>query len=99
MPTIVKTPSAKWRAVIRMTGFPTAIKTFRLKKDAEDWVGVIRVALFHRLQRWVKRPSPAFATLAHQALDKTPEVQMQLRAFSGLPSQLTQLTQLTQLNF
>src|SRR5450830_1163969 len=37
MPTIVKTPSATWKAVIRMTGFPTSIKTFRLKKDAEDW--------------------------------------------------------------
>lgn len=37
MPTIVKTPSATWKAVIRMTGFPTCIKTFRLKKDAEDW--------------------------------------------------------------
>jgi integrase len=37
MPTIVKTPSGKWKAVIRKTGFPTTIKTFRLKRDAEDW--------------------------------------------------------------
>lgn len=37
MPTIVKTPSGTWKAVIRKTGFPSAIKTFRLKKDAEDW--------------------------------------------------------------
>jgi integrase len=37
MPTIVKTPSGTWKAVIRKTGFPTTIKTFRLKKDAEDW--------------------------------------------------------------
>ena len=26
-----------WKAVIRRAGFPTTIKTFRLKKDAEDW--------------------------------------------------------------
>lgn len=37
MSTIVKTPSGTWKAVIRKTGFPTTIKTFRLKKDAGDW--------------------------------------------------------------
>jgi integrase len=37
MATIVKTPSGTWKAVIRKTGFPSNIKTFRLKRDAEDW--------------------------------------------------------------
>ena len=37
MSTIVKTPSGTWKAVIRKSGFPTTIKTFRLKKDADDW--------------------------------------------------------------
>lgn len=37
MATIVKRPSGTWKAVIRKAGFPTTIKTFRLKKDAEDW--------------------------------------------------------------
>jgi len=37
MPTIVKTDAATWKAVIRKTGFPTKAKTFRLKRDAEDW--------------------------------------------------------------
>lgn len=37
MPTLVKTPSGTWKAVIRKTGFPAVIKTFRLKRDAEDW--------------------------------------------------------------
>jgi integrase len=37
MPTIVKSPSGTWKAVIRKIGFPTTIKTFRLKKDAGDW--------------------------------------------------------------
>lgn len=37
MATIVKTSSGTWKAVIRKTGWPTTVKTFRLKKDAEDW--------------------------------------------------------------
>jgi hypothetical protein len=37
MPIIVKTPSGTWKALVRKTGFPTTIKTFRLKRDAEDW--------------------------------------------------------------
>jgi hypothetical protein len=37
MSTLVKTPSGAWKAVIRKNGFPTTIKTLRLKRDAEDW--------------------------------------------------------------
>ncbi len=37
MATLVKTPSGTWKAVIRKTGFPTTTKTFRTKRDAEDW--------------------------------------------------------------
>ncbi|VVE43810.1 Tyrosine recombinase XerC [Pandoraea horticolens] len=37
MATIVKTESGTWKAVIRKRGFPTTIKTFRLKRDADDW--------------------------------------------------------------
>lgn len=37
MATLVKTSSGTWKAVIRKTGFPTASKTFRTKRDAEDW--------------------------------------------------------------
>jgi integrase len=37
MATIVKTPSATWKAVIRKAGWPTTAKTFRTKRDAEDW--------------------------------------------------------------
>ncbi|MBC7458315.1 MAG: site-specific integrase [Bdellovibrionaceae bacterium] len=33
----IKTPSGTWKVVIRKSGWPTAVKTFRLKKDAEDW--------------------------------------------------------------
>lgn len=37
MATIVQTPSKTWKAVIRKQGWPTTAKTFRTKRDAEDW--------------------------------------------------------------
>lgn len=37
MAIIVKTPSGKWKAVVRLRGWPTAAKTFDRKRDAEDW--------------------------------------------------------------
>ena len=37
MATIVKTPAGTWKAVIRKNGWPSTIKTFRTKRDAEDW--------------------------------------------------------------
>ena len=37
MATIVKTPSNTWKAVIRKRGWPTTIKTFRTRRDAQDW--------------------------------------------------------------
>lgn len=37
MAAIVKTPSGTWKAVIRKAGWPTTAKTFRTKRDAEDW--------------------------------------------------------------
>jgi len=37
MATITKTDSGSWKALIRRTGWPTIIKTFRIRRDAEDW--------------------------------------------------------------
>ncbi len=37
MATIVKTPAGTWKALVRKQGWPTASKTFRTKRDAEDW--------------------------------------------------------------
>ena len=37
MATIVKTLSATWKAVIRKSGWPTTAKTFRTKRDAQNW--------------------------------------------------------------
>lgn len=37
MAALTKTPSGTWKATIRRVGWPTAAKTFRTKRDAEDW--------------------------------------------------------------
>lgn len=37
MATIIKRPSGNWKAIIRKAGWPLKAKTFRTKRDAEDW--------------------------------------------------------------
>lgn len=37
MPTLVKTESGNWKAVIRIRRWPTATKTFRLRRQALEW--------------------------------------------------------------
>jgi integrase len=37
MATLIKTPQGSWKAVVRKQGWPTVCKTFRTKRDAEDW--------------------------------------------------------------
>ena len=38
MASVTKIPeTGKWKALIRKVGWPTASKTFRTKRDAEDW--------------------------------------------------------------
>jgi len=37
MATLVKTPSGTWKTIVRKTGWPQVIKTFRTKRDGEDW--------------------------------------------------------------
>jgi integrase len=37
MATIIKRPSGTWKAIIRKAGWPLKAKTFRVKRDAEDW--------------------------------------------------------------
>ncbi|WP_123589842.1 tyrosine-type recombinase/integrase [Salinisphaera orenii] len=37
MATLTKTSAGRWKAVIRRTGWPTSSKTWRTKRDAEDW--------------------------------------------------------------
>lgn len=37
MAALSKTPSGTWKATIRRTGWPALAKTFRTKRDAENW--------------------------------------------------------------
>ena len=37
MATITKTKSGRWNAIIRRQGWPKVSKTFRIKRDAENW--------------------------------------------------------------
>lgn len=37
MATLVKTAQGRWKSVIRRRGWPTVAKTFRIKRDAQDW--------------------------------------------------------------
>ena len=37
MATVTKTRTGKWQAIIRRTGWPQITKTFRIKRDAENW--------------------------------------------------------------
>jgi len=37
MATQGKTSSGTWDALIRKTGCPAAVKTFRTRRDAEEW--------------------------------------------------------------
>ena len=73
MATISKTPSKTWKAVIRKRGWPATIKTFRTKRDAEDWArrtedemvrgvyinraGADRLLLKHALDRYLSEVS------------------------------------------
>lgn len=74
MAALTKTPSGTWKATIRRVGWPTAAKTFRTKRDAEDWArrtedemvrGVFiqrapseRITVASALERYVKEIVP-----------------------------------------
>lgn len=74
MATIVKTPSGTYKALIRRQGWPTTSKSFRTKRDAEDWArrtedemvrGVYiqrspseRLTLKNALERYLREVSP-----------------------------------------
>lgn len=90
MATLVKTPSGTWKAVIRKTGWPTCSKTFRTKRDAEDWSrrtedemvrGIYierstseRLTLEAALKRYLVEISPTKAPKTHQSEQATAKV-------------------------
>lgn len=67
MASIIKTPSGTWKAIIRKVGFPTTIKTFRTKRDAEDWSRATEDEMVRGL--YIRRKSGDRLTVA-QALER-----------------------------
>ncbi|MDO8263612.1 MAG: site-specific integrase [Gallionella sp.] len=83
MATIVKTPSGTYKALIRRQGWPTTSKTFRTKRDAEDWSrrtedemvrGVYiqrssseRLTLENALERYLREISPSKSKGSHES--------------------------------
>lgn len=51
MATIVKTSLGTWKALIRKTGWPATAKTFRTKRDAEDWGAVPKTKWYAAYRR------------------------------------------------
>lgn len=90
MAIIVDTPSGTYKAVIRKTGWPTTSKTFRLKRDAQNWArrtedemvrGVYiqrssseRLTLESALKRYLAEVSPTKAKKTHQSEQATARI-------------------------
>ena len=58
MPTLVKTPTGSWKAVVRRNGWPTLAKTFRIKRDAEDWARRTEDEMVRALDRYEREVVP-----------------------------------------
>lgn len=67
MATITKTSSGSWKALIRRKGWPTIIKTFRIRRDAEDWARTTEDEIIRGI--YVPRSDSEKLTLAN-ALDR-----------------------------
>lgn len=83
MATLVKTPSGSWKAVIRKHGWPTTAKTFRIKRDAEDWArrtedemvrgvyiqrrGSARLTFAKAMERYLREVTPTKKEATQQA--------------------------------
>ena len=67
MASIIKTPSGTWKAIIRKHGFPTTIKTFRTKRDADDWARSTEDDMVRGL--YIRRQSAERLTMA-KALER-----------------------------
>ena len=67
MTTIAKTPSGTWKALVRKRGYPAAIKTFRVKRDAEDWARGVEDEMVRGI--YIRRSNAERLTVA-AALDR-----------------------------
>ncbi len=67
MASITKTASGNWKAIIRRKGWPVAIKTFRTKRDADDWARSTEDEIVRGM--FIRRTSPEQLTVG-EALDR-----------------------------
>ncbi len=67
MATLVNTPTGQWKAVVRMSGWPTVSKTFRTKRDAHDWSRQVEDEMVRGV--FVNRASSHRLSITH-ALDR-----------------------------
>lgn len=67
MATFVHTPKGLWKAVVRRSGWPTISKTFRTKRDAQDWARQAEDEMVRGV--FVNRASSHRLSLAH-AIDR-----------------------------
>lgn len=67
MAAITRTLAGTWKAVVRKRGWPTTIKTFRLKRDAQDWARTVEDEMVRGV--YIRRSEPERLTLG-KALDR-----------------------------
>lgn len=67
MATIFQTSAGTWKAIIRKSGWPTDIKTFRLKRDAEDWATLTEGEMVRGV--YIRRAT-ADRTMVAEAVDR-----------------------------
>ena len=67
MATVVRTPSGTWKAIVRRRGWPATIKTFRVKRDAEDWARGVEDEIVRGI--YIRRSGSERLTL-NDALDR-----------------------------
>ena len=72
MATITKTDSGKWKAIIRRSGWPKVSKTFRIKRDAEDWARTTEDEIIRGI--YIPRNHSEKLTIAQALLRYTKEV-------------------------
>src|SRR5699024_7015393 len=67
MATLTKTATGKWKAVIRRKGYPTVAKTWRTKRDAQQWATAVEDEM--RRGSFIRR-TPSGRTTLSEALDR-----------------------------
>lgn len=74
MATFVKTNAGTWKALIRKQGWPTIVKVFRIKRDAEDWARRTEDEMMRGvfIQRTLSEKTTLSTAIARYLADITP---------------------------